>query len=774
MEGDSGFIAIPRNGASLMPESSQGIEASPACSLVEVMVLTRVGKPLHYAVPDGMALPEIGCLVRVPLNHRHEVGIVTAHPKVADFPMERIRPVMALLHPFPVVSVDVLAMMRWVARYYACSLDSVLEKGIPSAIRKDLREAQERYLMVTAEGRKVDLETLGKKAPKQRILLDFLRSQSMPMHRGRTLQSLELSAAIVKPLVDRAWIEELTELRERLGYDDLLGQSESVKRLDYALTEEQASAVETLRGALDAGGFRSLLLHGVTGSGKTEVYCRAIQHALADPLASALFLVPEVALAPQTVGNLRSRLESMGVKVLVWHSHLSDGERRDSWLKIARGEARVVVGARSAVFTPLRHLRLVIVDEEHEPAYKQEEIPRYHGRDLAVFRARLNHACCVLGSATPSLESLYNVKVGKYACIKLTKRVDDRQLPKVTLVDMRLEYRKQKREGILSERLRQALLERFEKREQSILFLNRRGFSPQMVCPACGWVALSDECSVPLTFHRKQNLLKCHLSGFEMPAPSACPSCGSQAIRGEGFGTQKLEDLVKAFLPRAKVFRIDADTMQRKHLFREVLADFRVGKLDILVGTQMIAKGLDFPNVTLVGMINADHSLYMGDFRATERTFQLLVQVAGRAGRGERAGEVIIQTSTPHASPIQFARRNDFDGFLEEEIELRREFNYPPFRHLIRHILKGRNREQVEFYATKWKEHLDAAALPGVEVRGPIPAMVEKINGEYRFQLWYFTPKVMGTVERLQELVDAFQWDRQVQQLLDVDAFNLL
>ena len=409
-----------------------------------------------------------------------------------------------------------------------------------------------------------------------------------------------------------------------------------------------------------------------------------------------------------------------------------------------------------------------------EPAYKQEETPRYHGRDLAVMRAKLNEACCVLGSATPSLESLYNVRVGKYHCLRLTKRVDNREMPKIHLVDMRLEYRKSKKQSILSQQLVDSLRDRFEKREQSILFLNRRGYSTHMICPECGWVAMSDECSIPLTFHRRQNLLKCHLTGYEARPPNACPDCGNPKIRGEGFGTQKLEEAIQAILPKARVFRIDADTMQKKNLFRHVLSDFRTGKLDILVGTQMIAKGLDFPNVTLVAMVNADHSLYMEDFRAAERTFQLLVQVSGRAGRGERSGEVIIQTSTPHASPIQFARRSDFEGFLDEELEMRREFNYPPFRHLIRHIIRGRSLEKVTFYSEKWRGALEAEAIPDLEIRGPIPASVEKIHGEYRYQLWYFTPNVLSTIGKLAPLAESYHWDPEISQVIDVDAINLM
>ncbi len=754
---------------------SELLSIEPELRCAEVRLFSRIAKPLHYKIPEFMSDPDLGTLVRVPLGRRNELGIVTNLSQSIDFPAHKLKNLLEIVYPHPVFTEDLFALIAWMARYYGVPQEVIMDRVFPGTIRKGLKAKENTLIQVTIEGKTVDLTPLERKAPKQHQLLQLLISQPAPISKSQTLNGLKISHATLKAMVDKGWVKETQEVEDRIAYADELGKNDGIQTLDFELTEEQQAAVDHLNERIEAKSTQPILLHGVTGSGKTEVYVRSIRKTLEqNPEASVLFLVPEVALAPQTVGTLRNRLEAQGVEVLVWHSHLSEGERRDSWLKIAKGECRVVVGARSAIFTPLRNLELIIVDEEHEPAYKQEEIPRYHGRDLAVVRARINKACCIVGSATPSLESLYNVKAQKYDVVRLTKRVDNRELPKVTLVDMRTEFRKNRKESILSQRLIEGLRERFEKKEQSILFLNRRGYSRQMICPECGWVAMSDECSIPLTYHRRQNLLKCHLSGFERQAPMRCPSCQSPKVRGEGFGTQKLEDIIKAILPKARVFRVDADTMNKKNLFRHVLSDFRTGKLDILVGTQMIAKGLDFPNVTLVGMINADHSLYMEDFRAAERTFQLLVQVSGRAGRGERSGEVIVQTSTPHASPIQFARRSDFDGFLEEEIELRREFNYPPFRHLIRHVLRARSLEKLTFYCDKWRETLDRTAIPDVEIRGPIPASVEKINGEYRFQLWYFTPKVITTVAHINQRIQDFQWDKEISQILDVDAINLL
>ena len=530
--------------------------------------------------------------------------------------------------------------------------------------------------------------------------------------------------------------------------------------------------MDAIHGDIEQSKFSVRLLHGVTGSGKTEVYLNAIEKVVASG-GGVIFLVPEVALAPQTVGRVRGRLEARGVHTVVWHSHLSEGERYDAWKALASGEAHVVVGARSAVFAPVKNLQLIIVDEEHEPSYKQDESPRYNGRDVAVYRAFLNKAVCVLGSATPSLESLYNVEKGKYAVDRILNRVDNRELPKIHVVDMCRETSPEKAASPISRLLADKLRDRYEKQEQSILFLNRRGFSTSMMCPDCGYVAGCDHCSIPKTYHRTDKRLRCHLCGEEEPVPLRCPKCQSTAIRMRGKGTQKIEDIVQKILPSARIHRMDADSMSKKNLYRKILNDFRTGKIDILVGTQMIAKGLDFPNVTLVGLVDADMSLHIEDFRAAERTFQLVVQVSGRSGRGERAGEVVIQTHTPHAPPIQFARKSDFDGFQLEELEQRREFNYPPFRHLIRHLFRGRNPDKVNFYIDQWTKLVEKELGDKIEIRGPAPAPIEKIRDEYRFQLWYFAPSASAVIGTITALRESFKMDKEVIDQMDVDPMNL-
>ena len=644
---------------------------------------------------------------------------------------------------------------------------------IPAAIRKGMQVKTRRYLSAGKAPTADELVALEKRAPKQAQLLRFIRQQSKPFARADVLKRMKISASTCDGLVSKGLLRETDTEEERIAYEDEMGEVETVAETTRpTLTDEQSRCVDAIHGDIEQNMFSVRLLHGVTGSGKTEVYLNAIEKVVASG-GGVIFLVPEVALAPQTVGRVRGRLEARGVHTVVWHSHLSEGERYDAWKALASGEAHVVVGARSAVFAPVKNLQLIIVDEEHEPSYKQDESPRYNGRDVAVYRAFLNKAVCVLGSATPSLESLYNVEKGKYAVDRILNRVDNRELPKIHVVDMCRETSPEKAASPISRLLADKLRDRYEKQEQSILFLNRRGFSTSMMCPDCGYVAGCDHCSIPKTYHRTDKRLRCHLCGEEEPVPLRCPKCQSTAIRMRGKGTQKIEDIVQKILPSARIHRMDADSMSKKNLYRKILNDFRTGKIDILVGTQMIAKGLDFPNVTLVGLVDADMSLHIEDFRAAERTFQLVVQVSGRSGRGERAGEVVIQTHTPHAPPIQFARKSDFDGFQLEELEQRREFNYPPFRHLIRHLFRGRNPDKVNFYIDQWTKLVEKELGDKIEIRGPAPAPIEKIRDEYRFQLWYFAPSASAVIGTITALRESFKMDKEVIDQMDVDPMNL-
>jgi primosomal protein N' (replication factor Y) (superfamily II helicase) len=744
--------------------------------IVGVHPLAGFDKVLHYRVPEPLQdRAGVGSLVRIPVLSNLRLGVIGEIGAPRDFPVEKLKNVAQLVYPFPALAPDLLALARWMAGYYAAPMDSIIETMIPAAVRRGMALKQEKLIAVARSLSREELEALSKRAPQQARLYRFLAAESRPLPKGLVLSRLGAGPASAAALVRAGLAREETRRIVRDTYTDSWARGERVTGEAPVPNEEQAVAVSGITAALAEEKFAVWLLHGITGSGKTEVYLRAIDAALKAG-GGVVFLVPEVALTPQTVGRLRSRLEAIAPahRCVVWHSHLSEGERLDGWLALATGESRIVVGARSAVFAPIPRLRLIVVDEEHEPAYKQDETPRYHGRDVAVMRASLAGAVCVLGSATPSLESYTNARSGKYHLAELKRRVDGRRLPQINIVDMRIEMARQRGFTSLSKRLVDAMQARMAGREQTILFINRRGYSSSMLCKKCGHVEECPNCSIALTYHRTDESLRCHLCGWERPAPVRCPECAAPDIRWRGLGTQRVEEAVRRVIPRARIARVDADTMNRKNRFREILGDFRLGRIDVLVGTQMIGKGLDFPNVTLVGLIDADLSMHIPDFRSNERTFQLLVQVAGRAGRGDRAGEVIVQTFTPAAGPIQFSRHADYHGFAETELTSRREFQYPPYRHIIHHLFRGPNPEKLQFFSTQWARRVGETFAGRIEMRGPTPAPIEKIKGQYRWQLWYFTSSVSRVIGELARLRDGFAWPGDITQTLDVDPVNLV
>jgi primosomal protein N' (replication factor Y) len=756
--------------------AERGRSVSHHGMIVGVHPLAGFDKLLHYRVPEAWrASIGVGSLVRVPVVNALRLGIVGEIGAPKDFPLDRLKSLAQVVHPFPALPPDLLELARWMAGYYACGLDSIIETMLPAAVRHGAGLKQEKLLAIAQKMTVEEEATLAKRAPQQARLYRFLEQQFRPQKKSLVLARLGMTAAVAAALVKRGVVREETQRVERVAYDDQVEHGELVASQPHALNPEQAAAVAAMDAEIAADKFGVTLLHGITGSGKTEVYLRAIDTALKAG-GGVVFLVPEVALTPQTVARLRSRLEAIapGHRCVVWHSHLSEGERLDGWLALATGEAKVVVGARSAIFAPVHHLRLIVVDEEHEPAYKQDETPRYHGRDVAVMRAKLNRAVCLLGSATPSLESFANAQAGKYRLLELKERVDSRKLPHIDIVDLRIEAMKQRSLPALSRKLVDAMHARLERREQTILFINRRGYSSAMLCTKCGHSEECAHCSIAMTYHRADETLRCHLCGDQKPAPLRCPKCGAPEIRWRGLGTQRVEEAVRRMVPKARIERMDTDTMSKKNRFREVLAQFRAGKIDILIGTQMIGKGLDFPNVTLVGLVDADISMHVPDFRANERTFQLLVQVAGRAGRGDRAGEVVVQTFTPQAEAIQFSRHADYAGFAAAELKMRKDFRYPPYRHLIHHLFRGPNPEKLKFFAEQWAKRVEKELGSRVELRGPSASPIEKIKDEYRWQLWYFTNAVTKVVPELARLRAEFNWPDDITQVLDVDPMSLV
>jgi primosomal protein N' (replication factor Y) (superfamily II helicase) len=742
-------------------------------SYVRVIIDRAIHRELDYAVPEAlMDRVGVGSRVRVPFRDKSALATVVAITEQSE--AKGIRPIEAVVGEAPILTEQLLELGRWISAYYCCPIETVMRSLLPQVIRR--AEIGWKKQLFVQPGRKIDneeLEKLRRRAPRQAELLEAILRLEAPTRASQLLRQTSLDNQTLRALVKRG----LVELREEAVVRDPHADEQFIATSNLILNQEQLRALREITQALNSPeNARPILLHGVTGSGKTEIYLQAIRSAL-DCERTAIVLVPEISLTPQTVERFKGRFADMQDAVAVLHSHLSEGERHDEWHKIHSGRARIVIGARSAIFAPLKNLGLIVVDEEHETTYKQEEAPRYHARDVALVRAKIEKCVAVLGSATPSLESYHNAAIGKYRLVTLTQRIDEKQMPLMRLVDLRQERRKEKAATILSEKLRAAIADRMEKREQTILFLNRRGFSTSLLCSNCGEARNCPNCSVALTFHRHPTVagrLSCHLCGHTAAVPKKCPACGKDALIYAGFGTERVEATVSQIFPKAVVRRMDADSMTRKEAYRETLRNFRTGNIDILVGTQMIAKGLHFPNVTLVGIINADLALHLPDFRAGERTFQLLTQVAGRAGRGETSGEVFVQTYTPFSPSIQFARHHDFTGYFQQELEFRERCDFPPFKHAIlitvRSSHEGRAKLSAETLQRRLKE-----ALPNEFILGnATPAPLEKLQGQFRFHVLIRGGAIMRLSRLVRETLDKLPFPEDVTVTVDVDPYQLL
>ncbi|MFL6539295.1 MAG: primosomal protein N' [Chthoniobacterales bacterium] len=735
-----------------------------------VIIDRAIHRELDYAIPETFAdRVNIGWRVRVPFRDHSALATVVA--VLDESAAEGIRPIEAIVGDGPALNAKLLELARWMSTYYCCSIETVMRSLLPQVIRK--AEVSWKKQLFVRRGRDAtadELEKLRKRAPRQAELLDAVAKLNGPIAAAELLRSTSLDNATLRALAKRGFVELSEQAVER----DPHAEEQFIATTNLELNAEQSAALKAVEQSLGAPETaKPILLHGVTGSGKTEIYLQAIRIAL-ERGKTAIVLVPEISLTPQTVERYKSRFAEGPDMVAVLHSRLSEGERHDEWHKIQSGRAKIVIGARSAVFAPLENLSLIVVDEEHETTYKQEEAPRYQARDVAVVRAKLEQCVVLLGTATPSLESYYNATTGKYQLLNLTLRVDDNQMPLIRVVDLRLEARKAKSLTILGEKLYSAVTARLEKREQTILFLNRRGFSTSLLCSACGEARECPNCSVALTFHRTAARLSCHLCGHTAAVPKKCPACGEDALIYSGFGTEKVEAHVQQLFPKAVVRRMDADSMTRKDAYRETLRAFRSGKIDILVGTQMIAKGLHFPNVTLVGIINADLALHLPDFRAGERTFQLLTQVAGRAGRGETPGEVFVQTFTPFSPSIQFARHHDFQGYLEQELEFRERCDFPPFKHAVlitvRSTHEGRAKLSAETIVRRLRE-----ALPNEFITSEAtPAPLEKLQGQFRFHILLRGEAIVRLSRLIRETLDKLPLPEDVLASVDVDPYQLL
>lgn len=569
------------------------------------------------------------------------------------------------------------------------------------------------------------IEELPKQATKQREILNFFLEQKKPVSQVNLLKKLETTPASIKALEKK----QLIEVFKEEVYRDPYQSKEFPMTTPLSLTDEQAAAIKPIKKDIELNHHNVFLLHGVTGSGKTEIYLQSIQSVI-EKGKEAIVLVPEIALTPQMVDRFKGRF---GSKVAVLHSALSAGEKFDEWRKIQRKEVQVVVGARSAIFAPFENLGIIIIDEEHETSYKQEDHPRYHARDVAVLRGK-NHQCpVVLGSATPMLESYARAQKGIYHLLTLPKRMNNAMMPEVEVVDMRTELHAGNR-TMFSRVLKEKIEDRIAKKEQVVLFLNRRGYSTFVMCRDCGEVMECPHCDIALTYHRKTEKLKCHYCSYEEDMPTVCPSCQSKTIRYFGTGTQKVEENLTKLIPEARVIRMDVDTTRKKGAHEKLLGQFGNQEADILLGTQMIAKGLDFPKVTLVGVLAADSLLHLPDFRSAEKTFQLITQVSGRAGRHKLPGEVVIQSYTPEHYSIELAGNNEYESFYNQEMEIRKNFQYPPYYYLalltVSHPVQAKVIEVTRQITRLLEKHLSEQA----RILGPTPSPLTRIKDRYRFQ----------------------------------------
>ncbi|MCP4181631.1 MAG: primosomal protein N' [bacterium] len=738
----------------------------PDNKIVRVSVNLSLNKYFDYKIPLELSdSVKLGMHVNIPFGNRNIIGCIVAFLQKSDYG-KQLKEIISICNARPVIPSSLLDLGEWIAKYYCCSKEQAIRALLPGAVRNGkITHKKLIYIYLPDPKKAGEFLFSENRAHTQRKVVELLlQKPDIPL--SLLKKQTGCSDSVIKSLEKNGIIKK----ERRKVNRDPFGDAVLVSSIPPELTEEQTVAVTEVKNIIDGNSkYFTALLHGVTGSGKTEVYLKCIEYILKLG-KEAIVLVPEISLTPQTTERFRSRF---GDSVSVLHSGLSEGERFDEWTKVYEGKVSIVIGARSALFAPFRKLGLIIVDEEHENSYKQDEAPRYHARDVAVMRAYKENAAVILGSATPSLESFYNTEKNKYQLISLTKRIDDRLMPEVKIVDMRGEI-VSTGNSIFSKELITSIYDRLGKCEQVIIFLNRRGFATHLSCNHCGYTASCSNCSIDYTFHRANNYLSCHICGSVIEAPRHCPECKAPDIKYSGVGTEKIENIASKLFPLARIKRMDSDTMTHKGSYEEVLGSFRKGEIDILIGTQMLAKGLDFPNVTLVGIINADLSLHIPDFRASERTFQLLTQVAGRAGRGVIPGEVYIQTFTPFHSAVQYAVKHDFLSFYQEEIEMRKQLFYPPETHLSTIRFIGKNEEKVKQIADNFMEELMVMIPEDIRVSPVVPSPIEKMKNKFRYCVMirgFIKYKLKSDITSL--LFRKYR-SKDVNIYIDIDALNLM
>lgn len=788
----------------------------------------HVDRPFDYQVPvEWISVIELGSRVKVPFGPRNVLGFVVGLKKETDVPLNKLKAINQILDMEPVLTEEMLRMAKWLKNDTICYEIDALQVMLPSALR-----AKYEKMIKLQQGQQLPLEVQAIFGKRQRAnFKEFERAGLLPLLKQLVAENIVTIENVVKQqgnvkeirmvqiTVDQQLIERALEQSSRAVKQRLLLQwmcqhlgevftpqqicdeagvsisvleavidkgaaqfiQEEVFRDPFTkevsrtqalqLTDEQQVALQAITTAMDQQIAQTFLLHGVTGSGKTEVYLQAIQKVLEEG-KEAIMLVPEISLTPQMTERFRSRFGEM---VAVMHSGLSVGEKYDEWRKIQQGKVKVVVGARSAIFAPFTNIGLIILDEEHESTYKQEDSPRYHARDVAIWRSEFYNCPIILGSATPALESFARAKKGVYRLLSLKHRALHQALPTVFIADMREELRQGNR-SMFSQSLIEAIRLRLEKKEQMVLFLNRRGYSSFVLCRDCGTVVQCPNCDISLTYHRTTEKLKCHYCGYEEHVPQICPQCQSDHIRYFGTGTQKVEEELYKLFPESRVLRMDVDTTKHKGAHEEILETFGAGQADILLGTQMIAKGLDFPNITLVGVLSADTSLHLPDYRAAERTFQLLTQVSGRAGRHDKLGEVIIQTYTPEHYAIELAKTQEYEPFYEREMFLRRRSNYPPYYFVALIQLSHEDVMMAAEYAGRVADWLRGNLSNQVAIIGPTTASIARLQNRYRYQClikYKIEPNLIPVLQRLLAMYRA-EWIKQgILMTVDLDPSTI-
>ncbi|HSX04108.1 MAG TPA: primosomal protein N' [Rhabdochlamydiaceae bacterium] len=734
---------------------------SEKLAVAGVILESAIDKPLDYAIPAALLSSlRPGMRVEIPVRNTLSQGIVIEIKNSSTF--SNLKKIHAILSDG--VSQDLLEIALWMESYYGAPLRKVLKTILPPSLREKIEPKIQTFVkpLISLNKMRTLCEELRTKSPQQATVLDVLLKWKKGLLLTQLLEETNGSKSPIQTLTKKGIIECRPLVIDRSPLKD----QDYFPTKSKKLSDEQAIALNNIVATLEQKQFKVHLLHGVTGSGKTEIYLQAIECAL-KLKKGVIFLVPEIALTSQTIERLRGRFEGT---IAILHHRLSQGERSDEWRRIQKGEATIVVGARSAIFSPVQNLGLIIIDEEHDNCYKQsDESPRYHARSVAIMRAKFCHATAVLGTATPSIESYYNALTGKFVLSTLKKRPDSADLPTISIVDMKREFERNRGFTLFSEALIHALKGRLKLGEQSLLFLNRRGYHTSSICPQCSHTLKCPHCDISLTYHLGEKILSCHLCDYRISPPRSCPKCHFDGgLKYKGVGTEMVEKALHALFPEVRTLRLDADTTRHKGSHEQIFKQFRAGKADVLIGTQMIAKGLHFPSLTFVGVLAIDGSLNIPDFRSSENTFQLLTQVAGRAGRGGVKGEVIIQTHLPEHETIALAATQDFESFYAKEIEVRKLFDYPPFTHLVKVIFSSNNLPLVQQSAHRFREQLIAKLPATFEIQPLIACGHAKIKDNHRFQFVIKGKNCFPAVKAFKELKESFI-DKELKIVLDVD-----